>query len=83
MFKVGSTFGLHFANSAVSTTHTGDGVHHCIFWGLCVCVFALVFASNVGVVKVRPLLVRRSFKNRSLENCCCHDGEESLMSPTI
>jgi hypothetical protein len=28
-----------------------------------VCVFSLVFASNVAVLKIRPLLVWRSLKN--------------------
>ena len=50
--KVGPTFGLHFANSAIPTTRMWDGVHHCIFWGyVCVCVFVLVFVGNVATVK--------------------------------
>ena len=40
-----------------------------------VCVFALVIASNVIVVKVCPLLVRWSLKIRSLKNCCHYEGE--------
>ena len=38
------------------------------------CVFALVFASNVTAVEVCPLL-RRSLKKRSLENCCLSEGK--------
>jgi hypothetical protein len=38
-------------------------------------VFALVFASNVTMVKVRPLLVRQSFKNQSLEKRYHSNGE--------
>ena len=49
--------------------------------GFVVCVCGLVFASNVIVVKARPLLVRRSLKNQSLENCC--EGEWNLTSPRI
>ena len=75
--QIGTTLGLHFANSAVSTMW--DKVHHCVFWDLCVCVcvcvFALVFASNVVVVKVRFLLVWQSLQNRSLKNYCCSEGE--------
>ena len=40
-----------------------------------VCVFALVFASNVAMLKIYPLLVRRSLKNEVSENCCCSEGE--------
>jgi hypothetical protein len=36
-------------------------------FGVCVCVFALVFASNVAMVKVRPLVIQLSLEN------CCHD----------
>ena len=48
-----------------------------------VCVFALVFIGNVAVVKVCPLPVWRSLKNRSLQNCSLFEGEQRLMSPTI
>jgi hypothetical protein len=40
-----------------------------------VCVFAFVFASNVTVVKVCPLLVRRSLKNQSFKICCHYEGK--------
>jgi ABC-type uncharacterized transport system fused permease/ATPase subunit len=43
-------------------------------WVVCVCVIAFVFASNVTMVKARPLLVRRSLKNQSLENYYRFEG---------
>ena len=44
MPKIGTTFGLHFANNAVSTIGTWDGVHHCTFWGLCLCLLLCLLA---------------------------------------
>jgi hypothetical protein len=44
--KIGPTLGLHFANSAVSTTWAWDEVHHRIFWSLCVCLILCLLAMS-------------------------------------